>query len=145
MIREHGQATAEAWIALVLEEADMLCGGRNTPGTIAMFGRMALQHFGHRSVEAMILAIRDGMNAKVYGQLTWPQIAEWFNAHEEAVMDVAYNESAVHKFVDNGGRDSLDRQQHNADADKRKMARMSAHIEDLKAKLSNHESGQGNG
>jgi hypothetical protein len=36
---------------------------------------------------------------------------------------------------DNLGRDYMDRLEHGADADKRKIARMGQHIEDLKAKL----------
>lgn len=137
MIREHGQPLADAWMALVLEEADMLCGGKNNPNTLAMFGRMALQNFAHRSVEAMTLAIREGLNRKVYGQLTWPQIAEWLNDHENAVLNVADNEAAQHRFTgDNLGRDYMDRLEHDATADKRKIARLSAYNELLKARLS---------
>lgn len=136
MIREHGQPLADAWMALVMEEADMLCGGKNPPHVLAMFGRMALQNFAHRSVEALTLAIRDGLNRKVYGQLTWPQIAEWLNDHENAVLNVSENEAAQHRFTgDNLGKDYMDRLQHASESDKRKIQRLSAMNEMLKAKL----------
>lgn len=135
MIREHGQAMAEAWMSLVLEEADMLCGGKNAPGTLAMFGRMALQNFQHRTVEAMTLAIREGLNRKVYGQLTWPQIAEWLNDHENAVLGLSESEASQHKFTgDNLGSDYLDKLER--DSKDGTIRRQQTLIAQLRAKLS---------
>jgi len=140
MMKEHGEQIAGSWVALVLEEADLMCGGKNPPHVLAMFGRMVLQNFAHRSVESLVMAIRDGLNRKVYGQLTYPQIAEWMNDHEAAIMGLVESEAAQHRFTgDNLGSDYLDRQEHDHNADKRKIARMGSHIEALKAKLSNDD------
>jgi len=138
MVKEHGAEVASTWIGVVLDEADILCGGKNPPHVLAMFGRMVLQNFAHRSVESLVMAIRDGLNRKVYGQLTYPQIAEWMNDHEQAIMGMVESESARHRFTgDNLGKDYLDRQEHDHNADKRKIARLSSHVDALKAKLSN--------
>ena len=86
MIRELGEEVASTWMALVLNEADTLCGSKNEPGAIAMWGRMILQQYAHRSVESIVLAVRDGLTGKVYGALTYPQICEWLNDHDLQVM-----------------------------------------------------------
>lgn len=138
MTKEHGEHMASTWIGLVLEEADMLCGGKNAPGTLAMFGRMALQNFQHRSVESLVLAIRDGLNRKVYGQLTWPQIAEWMNDHENAVIGIAEDEASTHRFTgDNLGADFLDRQER--ESQQGTIRRQATLINALRAKLSNDD------
>lgn len=135
MTKEHGEHMASTWIGLVLEEADMLCGGKNTPGTLAMFGRMALQNFQHRSVESLVIAVREGLNRKVYGQLTWPQIAEWLNDHENAVLGLSESEASQHKFTgDNLGADYLDKlERESKDGTIRRQQTL---IAQLRAKLS---------
>ncbi len=134
MIREHGEQAAATWMGLVLGEADALCGQRADPNAIAMWGRMVLQNFGHRSVESLLLAIRDGLNRKVYGALTWPQIAEWLSDHEAKVVALAEGETAQHRFTgDNLGADYLDRLEYQGDG--AKIKRQSEHIARLEAKL----------
>lgn len=132
MIRDHGGAMAQAWISLVLEEADAMCGGKTAPNVLAMFGRMALQQFAHRSVESLVVAIRDGMmSGKIYGALTYPQISEWLNDHEAAIMGAVESETASHKFTgDNLGADYLDKLERGDDS-----RILNARIRDLERKL----------
>jgi len=140
MVKEQGEGVAAIWISDVLTEADLMCGGKNPPHILAAMGRMMLHNYAHRSVESLVMAIRDGLNRKVYGQLTYPQIAEWMSDHEAAIMGAVESEAARHRFTgDNLGSDYLDRQEHDHNADKRKIARMGSHIEALKAKLSNDD------
>lgn len=89
LLREHGEAVAAMWISDVLTEADALCGGKNPPHVLAAFGRMALAEFQHRSVQSLVLAVKEGLCRKVYGALTWPQIAEWLSDHEAKVVALA--------------------------------------------------------
>lgn len=136
MQKEMGDMIASSWIIAVLAEADMMCGAKTPPNVLAMFGRMALQQFAHRSVESLVIAIRDGMTSgKIYGALTYPQIAEWLNAHEAQVMAGVESEMARHRFTgDNLGADYLDRLERGDDRD-----RLKAHIADLKRKLANRD------
>ena len=134
MMKDHGEHIASSWIGLVLEEADLMCGAKNPPHVLAMFGRMVLQNFAHRSVESLVLAIRDGLNGKVYGALTYPQIAEWLNDHEQAIVGLAEGEAAQHRYTgDNLGAAYLDRLEHQSDG--AKIKRQSEHIARLEAKL----------
>lgn len=135
MMKDHGEHIASSWIGLVLEEADLMCGAKNPPHVLAMFGRMVLQNFAHRSVESLVLAIRDGLNGKVYGALTYPQIAEWLNDHEQAIVGLAEGEAAQHRFTgDNLGAAYLDRLEHQSDPNK--MKRASDRIAQLERQLS---------
>ena len=132
LIREHGEAAAQAWITLVLEEADAMIGSRNPAGTITMWGRLLLQQWSHRSVESIVMAIRDGMTAKVYGALTYPQISEWMQAHEAKVLGLSEDEAARHRFTgDNLGADYLDRLER---GDEKSVLRRQ--VAELKRKLS---------
>lgn len=136
MIREHGEQVASTWIGLVLGEADELCGSKNEPHVLAMFGRMILQNFAHRSVESIVLAIRDGLNRKVYGQLTYPAIAEWMNDHEAQIMGLAETEAMRNRFTgDNLGADYLDRME--KESKDGVIRRQQTLIQQLRNKLSN--------
>ena len=122
------------WISDVLTEADALCGGKNPPHVLAAFGRMALAEFQHRSVQSLVLAVKEGLCRKVYGALTWPQIAEWLSDHEAKVVALAEWEAAQHRFTgDNLGADYLDRLEYQSDG--AKIKRQSEHIARLEAKL----------
>lgn len=109
-----------------------MCGGKTAPNVLAMFGRMALQQFAHRSVESLVVAIRDGMmSGKIYGALTYPQISEWLNDHEAAIMGAVESETASHKFTgDNLGADYLDKLER---GDESRI--LNARIRDLERKL----------
>lgn len=134
LIREHGEEVAQAWVIAVLNEADMMVGGKNAPNVIAMWARLLLAQWAHRSIESVVLAIRDGMTSgKVYGALTYPQIAEWMQQHEERVMGVVESEAAQHRFTgDNLGADYLDRMERGDE-----MRQLRGQVAALKRKLSN--------
>lgn len=134
LIREHGEEVAQAWVIAVLNEADMMVGGKNAPNVIAMWARLLLSQWAHRSIESVVLAIRDGMTSgKVYGALTYPQIAEWMQQHEERVMGVVESEAAQHRFTgDNLGADYLDRMERGDE-----MRQLRGQVAALKRKLSN--------
>ena len=135
MVKDHGETMAQVWLGLVLTEADALVGGKNPPGTIAMWARLLLQQWGHRSAESIVMAIRDGMFSKVYGALTYPQISEWMQAHEEQIMAVVHNETACHKFTgDNLGSAYLDGLERGDE-----KSAMRKELQQLRAKLSNNE------
>lgn len=137
MVKDHGEQVASTWIGLVLEEADLICGGKNPPHVLALFGRMLMQGFGHRSVESIVVAIRDGLSRKVYGALTYPQIAEWMNDHEAAVIALVESEAGQHKFTgDNLGAAFLDRMEH--ESTPATIRRQQNLINSLRAKLSNN-------
>ena len=134
MIKDHGEGMAAVWVSDVLGEADMLCGAKNPPHVLAAFGRMALENFKHRSVESLVLAIRDGLNRKVYGQLTWPQIAEWLNDHEAVILGAVESEAAQHRFTgDNLGADYMDRMERASEGSQLKRA--NHRIQQLEQKL----------
>lgn len=136
MVKEHGPEVASTWIGLVIAEADAMCGGKNPPHVLAMFGRMVLNAFEHRSVESIAMAIRDGMNRKVYGQLTYPAIAEWMNDHEAQIMGLAETDAMRNKFTgDNLGADYMDRLE--KESDKGTIRRQQNLIQQLRNKLSN--------
>ncbi len=137
--RDLGDETVAQWVVMVLTEADVMCGGKTPPNVVAMWSRMVLQQFGHRSVESLCVAIRDGMTSgKVYGALTYPQIAEWMHAHEARIMGIVESEGAAHKFTgDNLGADYLNKmEQDSADGTIRKQQRL---IDSLRRKLSNDQ------
>ena len=110
LIRERGEDVARLWVCAVLTEADMMVGGKNEPAVIGMWARLLLSQWAHRSMESVVMAIRDGMTAKVYGALTYPQISEWMNAHEAAIIGMSESEAAQHRFTnDNLGADYLNK------------------------------------
>jgi hypothetical protein len=145
LVEEHGYDSMLRVVTNIVQQADIMLGGDGDPSRCVPTAANALTSNMHRGVGFLVVAIREGMRGKVYGnKITVQLMNEWTSAQEGIIIGMA--ESAHARVVaknDNVGRDWMDRQQHNSEADKRKMARMSEHIEDLKAKLSNHESGQG--
>lgn len=136
MIREMGEETAHTWAIAVLTEADHMTGAKTPPGTVAMWARLMVSQYSHRSVESIVIAIRDGMNSgKVYGALTYPQVAEWLNAHEDRIIGAVESANAAHKFTgDNLGAQYLDRLEA---GDPVKQLR--AQVQELRRKLSNSD------
>ncbi len=116
MVKDHGSEVSEAWAVLILTEADAMVGGKNPPNVIAMWARMLMGQWGHRSCESVVMAIRDGMTSgKVYGSLNYPQISEWMQAHEAKILGHVESDAARHKFTgDNLGAGYLDRTEHDA-------------------------------
>lgn len=139
MVEEHGYDNALKVLTRVVQEADIALGGDGDPSRCVPTAANAMVSNGHRGIGFIIVSIREGMKGKVYGnKINVSLMNEWTAAQEAVIIGMA--ESAHARVVvknDNGGSDTLDRQQWNAEADKRKMARMSSHIEDLKARLSN--------
>jgi hypothetical protein len=69
-----------------LNRAARLCGTAMDPEMLADCSELVLDRFKFRTVNALRLAIRDGLNSgKIYGKLTYPILAEWLTNHEEAV------------------------------------------------------------
>lgn len=131
---EQGQGAVLLAILRVLGEADMLAGGRCSAAELELLSKMTLQHFRHRTIASLVLAIKEGVSrsddeGKVYGKLDWPKVKLWLDAHEQAIMESAANEHGARVVKhDNLGADWMDRQQHNAGAKDRL-------IEHLKRKL----------
>ena len=130
----ENRGSAAQLIGQLLVEADQLCGGRCTPEEIVMLARMTFGNFSHRSVESLVLALKEGMNrtdneGRIYDKLTWPKVHLWLKAHEDAVMALASDDhSKVTVKNDNLGADYMDRQEHKAGAKDRL-------IDQLKRKL----------
>lgn len=138
LVRERGEETAIVWLCAVLTEADMMVGGKNDPQVIGMWARMLLSQWGHRSMESIVMAIRDGMTAKVYGALTYPQIGEWMQAHEQAIIGMAESEAGRHRFTgDNLGADYLDKLERSDET-----LRMRGEIANLRRKLATKQGDQ---
>lgn len=114
----------------------MMVGGKNEPQVIGMWARMLLSQWAHRSMESVVMAIRDGMmSGKVYGALNYPQISEWLNAHEAAIMGLTESEAAQHRFTgDNLGSDYLDKLEKGDERTK-----MRNDIAQLRRKLANND------
>lgn len=131
---EHGQGMALLKIGAILYEADMLAGGRCTAAELEAMSKWVLQHFRHRTIASLVLAIKEGISrtdddGKVYGKLTWPTVKLWLDTHEQAIMDNSHADHSSHVVKnDNLGADWLDRQEHAAGAKDRM-------IEHLKRKL----------
>lgn len=92
VVRGHGRGTA---IALICEEIDLankLCGGGLDHAAVTYCAELILDRFKFRTVNALRLAIRDGLNGgKIFGKLTYPLIAEWLIDHEEKVEAAAFH------------------------------------------------------
>jgi hypothetical protein len=101
--RELGAATAEALVSRALRHADRLCGDHNDAQTIYDWTVMVVDTYKNRSIGMVLMAIRDGLSSgKVYGKLTYPQVAEWINKHIEEF--ISRNESAHRQHASLRGR-----------------------------------------
>lgn len=137
LVEEHGYEQMLQLLTRVVIEADIMLGGDGDVSRCAPTAANALTSNGHRGIGFIIVAIREGMKGKVYGnKINVSLLNEWTAAQEAIVIGMAEDAHARASFKnDNLGRDWMDRQQHNSEADKRKIARLSAHVENLKATL----------
>ena len=124
IVREFGHGIASTWIAVVLSDADMLCGDKCSPQQLAAFGRALLNEYMHLSAESIVLAIKKGMRNTVYGSLTYPQICEWMKAIEEEIVNLAESEHSTTQFKgDNRDGRYLDRLEQQArDKDSKELS-----------------------
>ena len=140
-VRIEGPQAVEHRVAEWLREVDLFCGGRTPAETIFLLAGMVMEHFKHRSVPSLIMALRDGMGStdkegKVYGALTWPTVRLWLERHEEAVMNLAndaHGKSVVKN--DNLGKDWMDRLERGST--KGVIERQERLIDQLRRKLEN--------
>lgn len=138
---QYGPGIVLKMIGRLLSEADTLAGGRCTTDELELMSKMCLHHFRHRSVESLVLAIRDGMMrtdeaGKIYGKLTWTTLCVWLNDHEAAIIAMADAEHSRNVVKnDNLGADYMDRLQHRVEGDRRKLDRANSVIEELRRKL----------
>lgn len=121
----------------IVQQADIALGGDGDPSRCAPAAANALMSNSHRGIGFLIIAIREGMKGKVYGNKVTAQLLnEWTAAQEGVIIGMAEDAHArVTSKNDNLGGDYMDRLQHASEADKRKIARMGATIEMLKATL----------
>lgn len=142
LVEEHGYEQMLQLLTRVVQEADIMLGGDGDVSRCAPAAGNALISNGYRGVGFIIVAIREGMKrrdkeGKGFQKINAQLLNEWTAAQEDGIVIARENEHSKAVFKnDNVGRDWMDRQQHNSEADKRKIARMSAHIEMLKANLS---------
>jgi hypothetical protein len=136
LIEQHGYDDALKVVSGIIIQADIALGGDGDPSRCVPTAANAMLANSHRGIGFLIVSIREGMKGKVYGnKINASLLNEWTATQEANIIGMAEAAHARTKFVDNGGRDTLDRDQHNSEADKRKMQRMSAHIEMLKATI----------
>lgn len=89
--RTNGHGVAVQVVMVELERAGRLCGGIDAE-ILPDMADMILGRWGNRTLNALKIAIRDGINkGKIYGKLTYPVIAEWLTDHEEAYERWNYN------------------------------------------------------
>lgn len=82
-----------AWVSEVIQNANLLCGSAMDHKVVTMCAQMILDRFKFRTMNALILAMKYGLNSgKIYGKLTYPVIAQWLSDHEEAVEGEAYRD-----------------------------------------------------
>lgn len=101
VIRTHGEHAAIGAVGLWLAQADTVTGGKCSSEALGIMAAMAVDKYRHRSMEFILLAIRDGMGStdedgKVYGSITWPKLALWLERKEQQVLDMAAAEHARH-------------------------------------------------
>jgi len=87
VIREIGIDHTQIFLLGVLTEADSVCDGRNTHKQLTMMAMMILTKYSGLSIGSIVMAIRDGLSkGKMFGKLTYPQVAEWINEHMEEIQ-----------------------------------------------------------
>ena len=92
MVREGGRGAAVMLVTLELDRVNRVCGATMDGETVSYCAELILDRFKFRTVNALRLALRDGLNCgKIYGKLSYPVIAEWLTAHEEAIEAENYH------------------------------------------------------
>jgi hypothetical protein len=141
LVEEHGYEQMLQLVTRVVIEADIMLGGDGDVSRCAPTAANTLTSNGHRGIGFIVLSIREGVkrtdrDGRAFGKINVQLLHEWTGAQEARIIGMAEDEHARVSFKsDNLGADWMNRQQHNSEADKRKIARMSAHIEMLKANL----------
>ena len=98
VIREHGRPIAIKFVNREIDRANRLCGSSMDSETISYCAEMIIDRFKFRTVNALRIAIRDGLNSgKIYGKLTYPIIAEWLIDHEEKIEAMNYSKHLSNK------------------------------------------------
>ena len=121
-------------VSKYLIEADMLTGAHNDGETIRLWATHIVRLMKHRSVASILMAIRDGVGRKVYGKLTYPQVVEWMDDHEQKILAHVENQAAQHRFTgDNLGADYMDRMERASEGSQLKRA--NHRIQQLEQKL----------
>lgn len=134
----NGPGMVAAQVSFLLKQADMLAGSRCTNDELEMITRMAVQNFRHRSMESLVLAIRNGIErtderGKIYGKLTWSTVKVWLDDHEQAIMGMVEDEHAQRVVKnDNLGADWMNRQEHDAGMKDRMIDRLRRQLEIVK-------------
>lgn len=79
------------FITRELDMVNRVCGNTMEAETLSFCAELVLDRFKFRTVNALRIALRDGMNSgKIYGKLTYPLLAEWMNDHEAKVEEYSY-------------------------------------------------------
>ena len=98
LVREGGRGAAVMLVTLELDRVNRVCGGTMDGETVSYCAELILDRFKFRTVNALRIALRDGLNSgKIYGKLTYPLIAEWLTAHEEAIEAANYQQHIASK------------------------------------------------
>lgn len=128
-------------VSRLIKEADLATGGRCSLDDIEQMTHMAIQYFKHRSVDSLVLALREGMgrnddDGKVFGKLTWNKLKLWLDTHEEEILAMAHAGHAekVVKFDNLGAQYMEDLEGQQSWKDK-KMDRQQQEIDRLRKKL----------
>lgn len=88
---EAGRGIVIAAIVAELDTVNQVTGSGLSDEAIAQCAELVFDRFKFRTINALRIAIRDGLNSgKIYGKLAYPVIAEWLIAHEEKVEDMNY-------------------------------------------------------
>lgn len=78
-------------VTLELDRVNRVCGSPMDGETVSYCAELILDRFKFRTVNALRIALRDGLNSgKIYGKLSYPVIAEWLTDHEEKVEAMNY-------------------------------------------------------
>ncbi len=76
IVRDRGEAMAVAWVSEVIQNANLLCGSSMDHKLVTMSAQMLLDRFKLRTTNALLMAVKDGMNnGKIYGKLTYPVLS----------------------------------------------------------------------
>ena len=88
-------------VGLIIAELDIVNqvtgSGLDRQG-VTQCAELVMDRFKFRTVNALRIALRDGLNSgKIFGKLTYPLIAEWLTAHEEAIEAANYQQHIASK------------------------------------------------
>jgi len=97
-IQKRGRPVVIGWICEQLDLANKITGGGMDEASLSYCAELIIDRFKGRTVNALQIAIRDGLNSgKIYGKLTYPIIAEWLIDHEEKIEAMNYSKHLSNK------------------------------------------------